>query len=176
MIALVLTMLSAAPAPSLDEAVRAEAGALFGRAGADVVIHDVRVGDRALVRGDFVVELTAHKGVEPKADRPVRVRGKVFAGARSTWLSATVELRGDGAAEAATPARPTGPVIVQRGDRVTARVSDRHFRLTAEAEALSPARMNERVTVRVVASGKALDGRVVAPGVVELTSGAEATP
>ncbi|MCC6620499.1 MAG: flagella basal body P-ring formation protein FlgA [Deltaproteobacteria bacterium] len=173
MIALVLSLLAAAPAPApLDEAVRAEVRALIGDAHAEVVVHEVRVGDRQLTRGDFVVELA--RG-EPRRDRAVRVRGKVRAGDRSTWLSATIEVRGTGDGDAAaTVGRPTGPVIVDRGARVTARVSDRHFRVSAEAEALSPGRLHERVTVRVVASGKTLDGRVVAPGLVEL--GAEVAP
>lgn len=203
--ALLVALALTAPKDDLRRAVAAKIEAEAGP-GTEAIVSDLRLGDPSLARASsFEIDLAS-----PVASG--RVKGKLIARGRETWLSADVELRGPvvvaaraigrgqtvgeadvrvetrrlgdaatdlsvvvgGVARWDLPAgKPIGagavdrPLLVRRGDRVTARVTEPTFRVSAVGEALDSGKLGARVSVRIV-DGRVVDGRVSGPGEVEV--------
>ncbi len=130
----------------------------FARVG---VVREVPVAARPLERGQRVVP------------EDVAYVGRTVWGEPSGTFADPVGMVAERVISAGDPlespaVRP--PVIVRGGSEVEAVLVHDRITLRVRAEALSSARLGDRIDVRL-ASGMRATGRVVGPGLIELTSG-----
>ena len=62
----------------------------------------------------------------------------------------------------------TLPNLIRRGDRVTALVTGRGFRVQTAGEALARGALGTEIPVRVIMSGRVVTASIVGPGQVEV--------